>query len=100
MQIKQGAQVYTATADHVGAISRVLMDPRSKEVTHLVVSKENLFKENKVVHISLIDASTPEGVRLRLEAGDLEALPNFEEKYYVSANEYGPRTEGLLPTLY
>lgn len=100
MQIKQGANVYTETGDRVGEISRVVMDPRSKEVTHLVVSKGFILKEDKVVPISLISSATPDNIRLRLDAGDLDALPNFEEKYYVTASEYEARAEGYLPTLY
>lgn len=100
MQIKQGAQVYTETGERVGEISRVVMDPRSKEVTHLVVSKGFLFKEDKVVPISLIGTATPESIRLRPDAGDLETLPDFEEKYYVTASEYEPRAGGDLPTMY
>ncbi len=100
MEFKQGANVYTDMGDRVGEISRVVMDPRSKAVTHLIVSKGFILKEDKVVAISLISSATPEGIRLRADAGDLEALPNFEEKYYIPVDEYEPRVEGALPTLY
>ncbi len=100
MQFKRGANVYADSGEQVGEVSRVVMDPRSKEVTHLIVSKGLILKEDKVVAISLIGSATPEGIRLRADAGDLEALPNFEEKYYIPADELEPRVEGVLPTLY
>ena len=100
MQFKQGARVYTESGDRVGEIERVVMDPRSKEVTHLIISKGTLFQEDKVVPVSLVGAATPEGIRLRPDAGDLESLPNFEEKHYVAASESEPVTEEYIPTLY
>ena len=100
MQFKQGTRVYTKSGERVGEIDRVVMDPRSKEVTHLIISKRTLFQEDKVVPIHLIEAATPEGIHLRSDAGELEALPNFEEKHYVAANDAEPAIENYIPTLY
>jgi len=84
MQFQDGAFVYTTDGKHVGSIKRVVIDPRSKEVTHLVVEKGLFFTEDKVVPISLIGPATADRVTLREDAGDLEKLPDFEESYFVS----------------
>lgn len=94
MQFSEGATVYTAGDDRVGTIERVVIDPKTKEVTHLVIEKGLLFTKDKVVPISLIGPATEEKVVLREDAGDLEQMPDFEEAHYVSAGTTAlPATE-------
>jgi uncharacterized protein YrrD len=93
MQFKDGTSVYTNDGKRVGSIERVVIEPGSKEVTHLVVEKGFLFTEDKVVPMSLVGPSTEDRVTLRKGAGDLEKLPDFEESYFVSTEketEAGP----------
>ncbi|MFN2170910.1 MAG: PRC-barrel domain-containing protein [Candidatus Promineifilaceae bacterium] len=84
MQFKDGTSVYTSDGERVGSIERVVIEPRSKEVTHLIVEKGFLFKEDKVVPMSLVGPATEDRVTLRKGAGDLEKLPDFEESYFIS----------------
>jgi uncharacterized protein YrrD len=84
MQFTEGATVVTASGEKVGTIDRVVLDPGSKEVSHLVVKKGFLFSEDKVVPMSLVGPASAEKVILRESAGDLEALPDFEEAHYVA----------------
>jgi len=87
MRIKEGATVYSAQGDKVGKVDRVVIDPNSKEVTHLVIRKGFLLVDDKVLPISLV-ASADEGrVQLREDAGILEELPNFEETSYVPLDQ-------------
>lgn len=94
MQFKQGSPVYTADGQDVGRVDRVVLNPKTKEVTHIVVRKGFLFLEDKIVPLSLIASSTEEGVSLRPNAGNLDALPPFEETHYVSADEAEAREAG------
>ena len=87
MQLVQDASVVTASGERVGELDRIVIDPRTKEVTHVVVRKGVLFTQDKVVPIDLIASASEEGVVLREDAGDLEALPNFEEEHFVALNE-------------
>lgn len=85
MNLREGAAVYTADGDKVGSLDRVVLDPRSKEVTHIVVKKGLLFREDKVVPVGLVGTvSEGDHINLRPDAGDLELLPNFEESQYVA----------------
>ena len=87
MQFKDGTAVFTSTGEEVGHIDRVVIDPGTKEVTGIVVRKGFLFTEDKVVPISLIAAATDERVTLREDAGDLQALPDFEETHYIAYDD-------------
>lgn len=104
MQFKQNASVYTADGKDVGRVDRVVLDPKTKVVTHLVIRKGFLFTEDKVVPVELLEETAETGIRLRPEVGDLNALPLFEEKRYVLAPETEPpvseleiRPAGLYP---
>ncbi len=84
MKFKEGTSVYTAEGEQVGEIVRVVIDPRTNEVTHLVVEKGFLFVTDRVVPIALVDTATVERVVLREDVEDLESLPRFEQAHYVS----------------
>ncbi|MGD8463446.1 MAG: PRC-barrel domain-containing protein [Anaerolineae bacterium] len=85
MQFKAGANVFTADGEKVGTIDRVVLDPDTKEATHLVIQKGFLFAENKVVPMSLVGPATEDRVTLREDANDLGELPEFEVAHYVPA---------------
>jgi uncharacterized protein YrrD len=87
MQFKDGATVYTANGQNVGSIDRVVIDPGTDEVTHVVVRQGMLFTEDKVVPTEIIDTATAEEVRLRADVDNLEELPHFEETHYLSLDE-------------
>lgn len=97
MQFKHDAHVYTFDRHDVGRVERVVLDPETRKVSHIVVRKGFLFVEDKVVPLSLIDSTTDEGVFLRADAIDLDKLPRFEETQYVSLTEE-ERREAAYPT--
>jgi uncharacterized protein YrrD len=94
MQFTEGAKVFTADGERVGTIDRVVLEPDTKEVTHLVVQKGFLLTEDKVVPMSLVGPAMEDEVTLREDAGDLEKLPDFEETHYVPV---GPAHPGPGP---
>ena len=87
MQFKRDTQVYSSDGNDVGHIDRVVLNPKTKEVTHVVVRKGILFTEDKLVPISLIASATQNRVTLRPNAGDLNALPLYEETHYIPLDE-------------
>jgi len=95
MRFEQGADVYTADGDKVGEINRVVIDPKTHEVTHVVVQKGFLFTVDKVVPVSLIGPAVEDGITLRENAGDFDALADFEETHYVLSSE--GKEKGALP---
>lgn len=101
MRFKEGAFVYTADNREVGTIERVVLDPESNEVTHVVVRKGWLFSEDKVVPIQLIDQATEDRVVLSPDTRDFDDLPNFEERHYVPPDEsIAPASPGYVRPTY
>lgn len=87
MKLAKDAQVKTAGGRPIGQVDRVVLDPRTKEVTHLVVRKGTLFAEDKVVPLDLVASADEAEVKLRPDAGDLDRLPQFEATHYVPVDE-------------
>lgn len=100
MRFKQGTHVYTSDQRDAGTIDRVILDPATNEVTGLVIRKGWLFTDDKVVPVGLVNSATDERVTLRDTEHDLDMLPEFEETYYVPADEYEYAAEGAAPGRY
>jgi uncharacterized protein YrrD len=89
MQFKENAEVFTSTGEKVGRIDRVVIDPKSDELTHLVVKKGFLFTTDKVVPIEHVETTTEDRVELKAGPGDPDEFPDFEETHYIQAPESG-----------
>jgi uncharacterized protein YrrD len=87
MRFTENAAVLAANGDKVGEIERVVIDPKTCQVTHIVVRKGFLFKEDKVVPVDLVASAVEDTVALRPDAGDLQTLPDFEEERLVIVDE-------------
>ena len=85
MQFKEHSHVYDAHERNLGRITRIVMDPVTDKVTHVVVRKGMIFTEDKVIPIEYFRSASPERADLRDDVGDLDALPVFEESHYVPA---------------
>ena len=51
MQFKENTHVYTAGGQDVGKIKRVVVDPNTKDLTHLVVQKGSCLPKIKWFHL-------------------------------------------------
>ncbi len=87
MQFNQGASVFTADGKEAGHIDRVVIDPKTNEVTHIVVRKGFFLTVDKVVPIGLIMAGQDDRIVLRMDPDELKQLPDFEETHYIILNE-------------
>ena len=87
MELKEGTSVFTASGEEVGKINRVVLDPATNEVTHIVVQKGWLLPEDKVVPLRMVSSATEEKVVLNEDTGDFEQLPPFEETHFVELPE-------------
>lgn len=88
MEFREDATVVTAQGDEVGRLERVVLDPYSKEITHLVVRRGALFTEDRVVPMDLVASAAEDRITLKEDAGDLAGtlreLPYFEVEKYVN----------------
>ena len=87
MQFNPGATVLALDGQEVGHIHRVVIDPKTKEVTHLVIHTGVVMTQDKVVPVNLIGVGEQERLMLRLYANQLAQMPDFEEVHYRAVNE-------------
>jgi uncharacterized protein YrrD len=87
MQFKQGATIVTDEGKEVGHLDRVVIDPKSKNVTHIVIRKGLLISQDKVVPIQYIVTGKGDRITLQMATDKLNELPDFEETHYVALNE-------------
>lgn len=85
IQFREGAEVVSADGTELGSVERLVIDPSSASVTHLVVSRGLFFPEERVVPVEAVETADDEIVRLPsgVEPRD---LPVFEEAHYLTAD--------------
>jgi uncharacterized protein YrrD len=82
-ELKEGTSVFTSGGEEVGKINRIVLDPATNEVTHLVVQKGWLFSEDKVVPFEMVDSAGEDKVVLMEDIRNFNELPPFEESHYI-----------------
>ncbi len=102
MRFNQRASVVTLDGKGVGHVDRVVIDPTTKEITHLVIQRGLLQKEDLVVPIEAITADRDGELTLHRQSSELQFLPAFEDERYVRVDENQdediPPTAALSPT--
>lgn len=99
MEFREGTEVVTVGGEKVGEVERVVIDPRTKQVTHIVVEKGFLFTESRVLPVEVVDRADGDRVLLSQNVGDdLEAWPVFEETYTIPLEDAPDRADTLGPT--
>lgn len=88
MRFKKGAEVFSGQGEKIGTLNRVILDPRTREVSDLVVGKGFLFKTDKVIPVTLVDLDVEDRIVLKKTNQDiLDDFPNFETTYYIPVND-------------
>lgn len=76
-----------------GAVKRVVVDPLSRTMTHLVVEPKHRLGLARLVPVGIAEA-TPDGVRLHCSMAGFEELDSAEETQFVPGTigyeDYGP----------
>src|SRR5512143_3775056 len=83
MQFNQGASLITVDGKDAGHIDRVVIDPKTNEITHLVIRRGLLQKVDKVVPITAVTSGREGELTLHLKSDKWEFLPDFEEERYI-----------------
>lgn len=79
MKFINGAKIYSSVGERVGELKRVVLDSKTHEISHLVIEKGILMKEDKVIPIGLIDAQDDDRIGLKVTAEELNDFPAFTE---------------------
>jgi len=83
MHFKKNTKVFTHDHNTVGQIDRVVVDPATDEISHLVIKKGFLFIEDKVVPITDVETTSEKAVVLKETAAASDDYPEFDETHYI-----------------
>jgi uncharacterized protein YrrD len=87
MKFTKGADVFTSQGEKLGTLRRVIIDPETKAVTHVVVEKGFLFSTDRVIPVDRLDTDQEKRLVLGNAEEDFEKFPIFEESHYVVLDE-------------
>lgn len=87
IEIRIGAAVVSGNSE-IGRIEQAILDHNTGEVTHLVIRHGGAFQARHIVMpLDWITAADAERVVIDHGEGELESLPNFEMRHYVSLDK-------------
>ena len=86
IQLIKNAEVFSSVGEKIGSLDRVVLDPETKKVSHIVVTKGIIFSTSKVIPISYANL---DGKRITLtkNAMELEDFPDFIESSYIRIDQ-------------
>lgn len=87
MEFKQQVGVFNIEGQELGRLERVVIEPKSTAVTHLIIRRGWLAARDKVLSIDRVEMGTEDGIVARLTPDEFEQLPDFEETQYVMVDE-------------
>jgi uncharacterized protein YrrD len=85
-ELHEGAHVVTAEGDDLGTVREFVVEPSSRDFTHLLVEKGVFFTDDRIVPIETIDRVEDDEVILR-EDVDPATLPRFVREHYTALDE-------------
>lgn len=83
IRLQTNADIFSSAGEKIGKLDRVVLDPETKEVTHIVAKKGLFFSSSKVIPISYVNLDGKQ-ITLTKNEMELEDLPDFTETSYVS----------------
>ncbi len=100
MHLTKGADIYSSDGEKLGTLDRVIIDPVTKEATHIVISKGLLFTTNKVVAMDTVNSQVEDKITLRSPKQGLDEFPDFEETHYIDLDQTENPGSDELPASY
>lgn len=85
-ELEENAMVRSASGEALGEIERYVIDPSSREVSHVVVKEGVIFPNHRLVPIDLIDHVGAEGPVLSADV-DPDDLEPFATEHYVPMDQ-------------
>lgn len=79
--VRRGARVTTSAGKDVGQVDEFVIDPETKQITHLVMREGNFWgKRDVIIPVTAIENIKNESVCLNLTQEHIEELPDFPVK--------------------
>ena len=76
--LREGAKVISRDQIEVGHLTQVLMNTSTDQVTHFVIAKGFLVKENRLIPVGWVDRLADNEVHLAIDSNTVERLPVVE----------------------
>jgi len=70
-----------------GRSTYAIVDPAKEHVTHVVIEESGLSGRERLVPVSLISESTPDVIRLRCSAEELQEMQPFLKREYLPGED-------------
>lgn len=87
MNFVKGAEVFTASGEKIGTISRIVIDAKTRDITDVVVERGALFKDEKVIPVGLVDLENEDRITLGETNQDIDDFLDYETTHYVPLDE-------------
>ncbi len=87
MELRQETPVVATKGQTVGKLDKIVVDPVSEEVTHLVVRKGMVFSDDRVIPVDRIEEATVDRIRLRDDEVAVKHHPKLKESCYVALDD-------------
>ncbi len=84
-QIKKNARIVNPNGKEVGAITRFVLDPKSKKVAYLIFERGMLHRNEYVLPMDEVDRVESDRIVLRNNLERPEELTPFQESHYIPA---------------
>ena len=99
IQFQKNATILTADGQSVGSLNRLVVNPKTMELSDIVVRTSTLFNHERVIPTRYVAETTEDQIILQEDANDVDAFPNFEEEHIVDTeDDRGSSSSGeLLP---
>lgn len=97
MEFKDNVSVYTSDGNKAGSLQRVVIDPETNEITHIVIQKGFLFKEDKVVAVEEVASTSEEKVTLNCTTDKLQEMPPLDIEQFEPLSGASGRGQNFDP---
>lgn len=99
MEFKEGTSVYSADDKNAGNIHQVVIDPETKQVTHIVILRGLLFKDDKVIPVENVVSASQERVVLNIRLEEIKTMSPLDVKKYTPLDESSGGPQSFSPTM-
>ena len=86
IRLLKDAEIFSSVGEKIGMLDRVVLDPETKKISHIIAKQGILFPNRKVIPISYLNLDG-ERITLTKNAMELKNLPDFIESSYVSTED-------------
>lgn len=88
MQLKKGAEVESSAGEKIGTLDRVVLDPETREVTHIIIEKGLLFTESRVIQIQDVKTVADGGKIILIKpAEEFKNAPRYDTTAYMEVSQ-------------